>query len=201
MACECTWDSLVKWVMPFVMSADDEHTSPPTGLLKAFVRRVAYDFAVRSGSLRKTEYYDLNCGVKDYPIEIDETLVNVWKVKINGEDVDKDMYYFQDDVLYLESNPKCDIEGGLAIEYSYAPCTEGTCDVPEELCTHYREAIINGALSHLLAMPHMDWYSATESKRYSDMYERSISRSKTSARKLKGGRRGNICDIRTKFIQ
>ena len=201
MSCSCTWKDLVKWVKPYLISPKDAYIEPPKGMIEAFVRRSAYDFAIRSGSLRKKAYYDINCGVVDYPIEVDETINDIIEVRVNGRKLERDEFYHEDEIIYLECKPTKDIEGGICIIYSYAPCTEENCDVPEDFCTHYREAIINGALSNLLAMPQMDWYSATESQRYSDMYEQSISRSKTSIRKRKGGRRGNICDIRTKFIQ
>lgn len=202
-SCPCEWKDFTKWILPYVSSPSDEFKRPPKGVIESFIRRTAHDFAVKTGVLRKKVYYDISCGVIDYPIiSVEaEDILSYKEVAINGDSLDSSQYEIIDDVLFLEEIPSCDIVEGLCIEYSYAPCTDGICDVPEDFCTRYREAILSGTLMHLLSMPNMDWYSAGESQRYSSEYQNYISRAKRDIRKRKSSRRKNIYDIKTRFIQ
>jgi len=201
--CPCEWRDFVGWIIPFVSSPKDEFHKPPSAVIESFVRRVAHDFAVKSGALRKKVYVDLACGVCDYPIPCleQEDIISYKEVRLNGEVLDGDFYDIQDDVLYLENKPVDDIIEGLCIEYSYAPCLHEVCVVPPELCTRYREAITYGVLMHLFSMPHMDWSSAESAKTYTSLYDSAISSAKVDIRKRKSSKRKTIYDIRTRYLQ
>lgn len=201
--CSCTWQDLVKWVMPYVTSPKDEFNGAPEPMVEAYIRRVANDFAHKTGVLRQKYYADIDCGVYDYPIDFTRSteLVSVKKVTVNERELDKSEYFIEDDKLLLAWKPNCDIREGLCVEYSYAPCTEGSCEVPEGFCTRYREAIINGAISHLLDMPSMDWYAEGASNEYRMKYLDAVGDAKSDIRKRRGGNNKSIYNIRTRFIQ
>lgn len=202
-SCPCKWEDFSKWIISYVSSPSDEFKAPTDVYIKDHVKRTAYDFAFKTGALRKKAYYDIACGVVDYPIICveKEDILSYKSVTLNGEKLSSDQYEVRDEVLYLTDCPSCDIVEGLCVEYSYAPCTDDLCDVPQELCSRYREAVIAGTLSTLLSMPNMDWYSVGEAERQSDKYEMYIANAKVDSRKRSSSRRKNIYDIKTRFIQ
>lgn len=201
--CPCSWQDFAKWIIPYVSSPKDEFKRPPTPMILSFVRRVAYDYARRTGVLRRTVCVDIDCGVCDYPVPcLDAGDILSYKVvRFNGVQLDTSSYEIRDDVLYLSQPPTADILDGLCIDYSYAPCIDGECEIPPEFCTRYRDAIIAGTLAHMLAMPNMDWFSSSMAELYRTQYEEFISSGKVDIRKRKSSRRKTIYDIQTRFIR
>lgn len=201
--CTCTWKDLVKWIMPYVTSPNDEFNGAPEPMVEAFVRRTANDFAHKSGVLVEKHYADIDCGVIDYPIALSRSteLVSIKRVSVNEIPLDKSDYNVDDDMLFLNNVPACDIKEGLCVEYTYAPCTEGSCSVPEGFCTRYREAIIDGALHHLLSMPNMDWYSRGDAQMHQENYNIAVSSARTDIKKRKNNNKRSVYDIKTRFIQ
>lgn len=200
--CPCEWKDFSKWVKPFVTSASDVFKGAPDNVIQAYVRRVAHDFALRTGVLRKSIYIDAACGVCDYPIPfIDaEDVVSIKSVALNGRELDKTEYSVVDEVLYINAVPSCDYPEGICIEYSYAPCTDTDCEVPPDFCTRYRTYIIDGVLADMLSMESMDWYSPAQATIRSDKFERSISRARTDARKRNTRVGRSMYDIKTRFM-
>lgn len=201
--CPCSWEDFTKWIIPYVSSAKDEFKRPPAGLIQAFVRRVAYDYARQTGVLRKEVYVDAVCGVCDYPVPClsSEDVLSYKMVRYNGYTLGDSDYELRSDVLYLAQAPISDLFDGICIEYSYAPCLDGSCDIPPEFCSRYREPIIAGTLAHLLGMPNMDWFSATSSKMYADQYESFLAKGRVDIRKRRSSRRKTIYDATTRFIR
>jgi len=200
--CECTWKDFEKWIIPFIYSPKDEFSRPPTNMIQSFIRKTAYEFAKRTGVLRRTLYFHLDCGVCDYNIGcIGDDIFSYKKVTVNGNLLTDNDYEVRDDVLYLEFKPTSDVYEGISVEYSYAPCEDLACEVPQEFCTRYREGIIAGVLSQLFCMPHMDWYSQSASEKFKKDYEAQISMAKVDIRKRKSSRRKTIYDMETRFIR
>ena len=177
-SCPCKWKDFVKWIKPFTTSASDVFKGAPDNVIESYVRRVAHDFAMDSGVLRKRAYFDLVCGVADYPIMSveNEDIISYKKVTVNGCELTKNQYRIIDEILYLERKPCDDIEEGICIEYSYAPCTDVSCEVPDDFCTRYRSTIIDGVLAEMLSMESMDWYSPAQADKRQDKYDLGVSR-------------------------
>lgn len=202
-SCPCTWEDFTKWIIPYVSSPKDEFKRPPSDMIQCYVRRVAYDFATKTGVLRRKVYADQACGVGDYPVPCleQEDILSYKSVRVNGQLLYPEQYEIKEDVLYLINKPCDDLAGAICIEYSYAPCLDGSCEVPEDFCSRYREAIISGTLAHLLGMPNMDWFSAPSAEIHRGFYDSYISRGKVDIRKRKSSSRKSMYDIRTRFIR
>lgn len=201
--CPCIWEDFNKWIIPYVSSPKDEFKRPPSGMIQSYVRKTAYEYASKTGVLRKEVYSDAACGVCDYPVPCldEEDVLSYKSVRINGVLLDSSQYELKDDVLYLVNKPCEDSAGGICIEYSYAPCLDCACEVPPEFCSRYREAIIAGTLANLLCMPSMDWFNAAAAKKYREEYESLLSSGKVDVRKRKSSRKRTIYDAPTRFIR
>ena len=198
--CGCSWKDLVKWIMPFMLSPKDEYNAPPEPMVEAYVRLAAYNFAFKSGSIREKVRMDLNKGVCDYFINTTSDVLTIKKIEINGMELTTDEYEIDNQTIFLNQVPTCEVQDGLMIEYSMAPCTDGTCDVPEGMCTRYRQAIINGALGMLYSMSNMDWYNANEAQRYNDDFEDSITEARADSIRRTNSRRCNLLDSKKRYI-
>ena len=200
--CPCTWTDFIKWVIPYVASPKDEFKRAPDAMIEQFVRRVAYDFAFDAGVLRDEFCQDVQCGVVDYPIQhaVCHEVVSIKAVILDDIPLTKRDYYSENEIVYLNDAPIADLRNGLCIRYAFAPCMETECAVPDVFCGRYREAIIAGTIAKLLAMPSMDWYSATESERQKEKYDTLLSRARSNIRN-RSGRRKTIYDASTRFIR
>lgn len=151
-----TKDDFLSWSEIYYLVADRVATDDPVlpkEVVLSYLQRACSEICRKSSALREHIYIDIQCGVTDYPIELDDSyqVVSVLEATNNGcamEPVNPrlemrgtDNGYFMDDGwFYMQGCPQEDCCNGLKVLVSKAPGRR-SCGVPEAFAEKHAEAI------------------------------------------------------------
>lgn len=175
----------------------EESGALPKEAAISFIRNAAILFADNTGLLTEKIHIDLQCGLQDYLIETSdcETVIGIKKAKYENfssencgcswtwGNVD---FTFNDDMLNICPAPNKDVENGLELELVLTPKRDA-CELDEQFYNKWFDAILNGALAEIHAMPDLPWSSVTRADYRNRKFHEEIGR--YTVRKVLEGRR------------
>jgi hypothetical protein len=148
--------------MPFVMAGC---MACPESIAIAAIRQACITFCQRSGWLRRTVKIDQQSKVTAYPIwsDQDEQIVRINRVCVNDQcysgqrnrcDFKYGAYRFtiSDGLLIVAPVPQQDKENAIEVHFCATP-THSTCEVDATLYHDWSNAIEDGTLAKLYALP------------------------------------------------
>lgn len=174
MACPCPTslrdtvplDDFLPYIQPQAPNA-------PAEMCAHYIRLAAIQLCREAQILKETVYADLQEGVQDYCIEIEQCDLQVIAVRrvcagtiplaalrdmpCDGEYVGHSYFYEAPSDLLIWPAPSCDIERGLRIDVTLVP-GQDACELPRVLYDLWAEALGDGAASRLLLVKGSDWY-------------------------------------------
>lgn len=177
------YKEFVPHILANTVNTTDDTTLPEAAAI-SFVRNACIDFAKRSKVIRKKVKIDLQCGLKDYPLDsLDcERVIGVSYAKLGQhEQEDCGLYWnwgnvhfqFENEVLTVHPIPDRDIEDGLHLELILQPTRE-SCSVDSRIYDDHYDAIVNHALFEIHMMPGYPWSSVTRADYRKRLYNEAI---------------------------
>lgn len=181
-----------------IATYDADGNNPiPESVAESFIRNSAISFAEKTGILTQTVNVDLQCGLDHYPLETRDcdTIIGVKSAKM-GDWCESDCgtswnwgsvcFKMVDDMLTIYPVPDRDIEDGLELELVVAPSRD-TCELDSQLYDKWFDAVVNGALAELHALPSRPFSSTTRADYRRRLFNEDVGRA-TSRRVLEGRR-------------
>lgn len=175
----------------------------PQDMVENYILHAAIDFAMRSQVLIRDVALDLQGGVEEYPVRVDERERVVSLQYMGRKRGACDCPYraicgvplkcgavaqfVSPDRVVVTPAPKSDQEQGLWVRVAVTPARDA-CEVDRRLYDDYHEGIVSGALARLLLLKGMPWYDAALST-----FHRKLADNATTAAgidRLTAGRRG-----------
>lgn len=175
-------------------------TSLPESAATSYIRSAAIEFARRTQILKNDITVDLQCGLKEYPLETDDCEKVVAIVCAQYENwMEEDCgcawsfgdvrFQLDDGILHIDPAPNEDIPGGLKLKVVTIP-NRDACELDSRLFDEWQDAIVEGALSRLYSMPSRPWSSMSRSDYSRRLFNEAIGMANVS--RVMSGHRGPL---------
>ena len=165
---QCTWNSFIGDVIGELSGPDKRFRRPPDTFIIHSAKLAATELIVDSSLLRDTLCVPAQCGVKEYPLYIQDgrEFMAVQSVSIDGKKK-RGWRYLENDCMVVFTEAPDMMATEICIEYSYSMDVSGCDAMPDFLCkATARIALKYYTLKTLFGMPEQDWYNPTLQQMY-----------------------------------
>lgn len=175
-----------------------------------YVRQAIIDLCERSQILRRTVTLDVQCGVEDYPIEVDEDerIVSIQRICVGNQECMRPtvlrvtepcdtgctlhshtIWFVPPDTLNIRPAPIQDRHNAIKVVVAVAP-TRDACTADSVFYERYHETVINGALARLYLAKTTPWFEPNLAQYHKALYDQGVAAAGMD--RLTGNKRGRI---------
>lgn len=179
-------------------------------LVANYVRQAIIDLCERSQVLVRAVDIDVQCGIEDYPIEVDEDerVVSIQRICVGTQECTSSVvlrssepcntgctihshaiWFVPPDTLHIRPIPKQDKESAIRVFVAVAP-TRDACTVDRIFYERYHEAVINGALARLYLAKTTPWHDRQLAEYHRRLFDNGVA--SAGMDRLTGNMRGRI---------
>lgn len=187
-------------------------------LIANYVRQAIIDLCERSQVLVRAVSLDVQCGVEDYPIEVDEDerVVSIQRICVGNQTCDSAtvlrstepcetgctfhshaIWFVPPDTLHVLPVPKEDKEAAIKVFVAVAPKRDA-CSVDSVFYERYHEAVINGALARLYLARATPWHDKQLAEYHRRLFDNGVAAAGMD--RLTGHVRGRIKMVPRRII-